>query len=329
LRAPQLGHVACARLAATTMARQAAVTGAGDAGSWDQSRGRAGGDLGVEDPRRPAADEVLLEVKAAGVGNWDEFVRSGACNVGARSPMALGVEAAGIVRAVGEAVIDWSPGDAVMTHPVPLRHQGTWAPWLIADAQLLAPKPAASSWEAAAAFPLPALTAEQVVTEALGIRAGEHFLVNGAGGVTGALLVSLGVLTGAEVIAMAGPSRRARVGALGARHVVDYHDPEWPDVVRAIAGGKGEDAAANAASGGTAGAIRAVADGGRLATITSDPPDAQGGITVFNVYVRADGQQPRKLAQQFADGRRRARPGDGWPRRRSCRALTLRLDRPR
>jgi NADPH:quinone reductase-like Zn-dependent oxidoreductase len=258
--------------------------------------------IGVEDPRPLAGDEVLIEVKAAGVGNWDEFVRTGGWDVGARPPMALGVQAAGVVRAVGPAVTDWTPGEAVMTHPVPLRGQGTWAPRLIAPAQLLAAKPSARSWEAAAAFPVPALTAEQVVTEALGIRAGEQLLVNGAGGVTGGLLVSLGVLAGADVIATAGPSSRARVSALGARHVVDYHDPEWPDEVRAITGGRGVAAAANAVSGGAADAMRAVADGGRLATITSDPPDEQRGIRVLNTYVRADGRQLRKLAKQFADG---------------------------
>jgi Zn-dependent alcohol dehydrogenase len=48
----------------------------------------------VGGPRPLASDEVLVEVKAAGVGNWDEFVRSGGWDSGARAPMALGVEAA-------------------------------------------------------------------------------------------------------------------------------------------------------------------------------------------------------------------------------------------
>jgi NADPH:quinone reductase-like Zn-dependent oxidoreductase len=61
-------------------------------------------------------------------------------------------------------------------------------------------------------------------------------------------------------------------------------------------------AAANAAPGGAATAIRAVADGGRLATITSDPPGVQRGITVSSIYVRPDGNQLRKLAEQFAAG---------------------------
>jgi NADPH:quinone reductase-like Zn-dependent oxidoreductase len=73
------------------------------------------------EPRPLARDEVLLEVRAAGVGNWDEFVRTGGWDAGAKPPMALGVEAAGIVLAAGQAVGDWAPGDAVMTFPVPLR----------------------------------------------------------------------------------------------------------------------------------------------------------------------------------------------------------------
>ena len=55
------------------------------------------------EPRPLAGDEVLLEVMAAGVGNWDEFVRTGGWDVGEKPPMALGVEAAGTVR-VGQAV---------------------------------------------------------------------------------------------------------------------------------------------------------------------------------------------------------------------------------
>ena len=238
--------------------------------------------------RSLAGDEVLMEVRAAGVGNWDEFVRVGGWDVGAAPPMALGVEAAGTVAAVGDAVSDWRPGDAAMTHPLPLRDQGTWAPMLIAPAALLARKPRSISWEAAAAFPIPALTAEQVLSEALRIRAGETRWSMEPGGVTGGLLVALAALRGAQVTATAGSARRPRVSALGARHVIDYHDQDWPEQVRAVTDGRGAAAAASAAPGGAASAIRAVADGGRLAIITSDAPAEQRGITVDSVYVRPD-----------------------------------------
>jgi len=245
---------------------------------------------------------VLIQVRAAGIGNWDEIARTGGWDVGRRPPVALGVEAAGVVTAVGSMVTDWAPGDEVMTHPLPLRDQGTWAPTLIAPAAVLARKPAGVDWEVAAVFPVPALTAAQVLDEALGVGPGDRLLVNGAGGVTGRLLVSLGSLRGAEVVATAGPHSRAPLAALGAHHVIDYHEQDWPDRVLAITDGSGVAAAANAAPDGAGYAIRAVHDGGRLATITSDPPEQERGITVSSVYVRPDGGQLDALGRLLAAG---------------------------
>ena len=157
-------------------------------------------DIELPNPRPLADDEALIAVRAAGVGNWDEVVRQGGWDVGIAPPMALGVEAAGVVTAVGAAVHDWAPGDEVLTHPLPLRTGGTWAPQLIAPAALLARKPAAMSWAAAAALPVPALTAEQALSEAVEIKAGETLLIDGGGGVTGR------------------PARRPRGSARGTGH---------------------------------------------------------------------------------------------------------------
>ena len=129
-------------------------------------------------PVSPAPDEVVISVHAAGVANWDEFVRTGDWDVGREPPLALGVEAAGVVAAVGEDVTSLAAGDQVLTHPVPLRHQGAWAPWLLAPAALVARKPAAVGWEAAAAFPVPALTADQALTQAAPAPVGQWVLVH-------------------------------------------------------------------------------------------------------------------------------------------------------
>src|SRR5919198_6066729 len=102
--------------------------------------------IDLPDPRPLADDEVLIDVRAAGVANWDEFVRTGDWDVGRTPPMALGVAAAGVIAEIGSAVENWKPGDEVLTHPLPLRDQGTWAPSLIAPAALLARKPDAVSW---------------------------------------------------------------------------------------------------------------------------------------------------------------------------------------
>jgi NADPH:quinone reductase-like Zn-dependent oxidoreductase len=275
----------------------------------------------VADVRAPGAGEVLIEVKAAGVGNWDEIVRTGDWDVGRDPPMALGVEAAGVIAGVGDGVAVWSVGDAVLTHPLPLADQGAWAPYLIVSAGLLARKPADVSWADAGAFPVPALTAVQVLDDVLRPQSGESVLVNGAGGVTGALIVSLCVLRGVEVLATAGPSSRERVLHAGAATVVDYHDPDWPAEIRRATGGRGVDTAANVAKGGAATALRAVRDGGRLATITSDPPDPERKIRINSVYVRPDAAQLEAASGDLAAGRLQFRIGAAFPLEQSEEAL--------
>jgi NADPH:quinone reductase-like Zn-dependent oxidoreductase len=251
-----------------------------------------------------ASDEVLVAVRAAGVGNWDEFVRVGSWDVGQRPPLALGVEAAGVVEAIGDDVTGFGPGDEVLTHPVPLRQQGTWAEWLVAPAALLARKPASVPWEAAAAFPVPALTVDQALTEATLLRAGQWLLVHGAGSVTGGLAVQLGVARGATVVATAGPASASRVRGFGASAVFDYHDADWPRRVRdATPGRQGVDVVVNAASGGAATALQGVANGGHLATITGDPPPPERGVAMEDVYVKADGPRLAALVDALADGR--------------------------
>jgi NADPH:quinone reductase-like Zn-dependent oxidoreductase len=253
-------------------------------------------------PGSPSPDEAVISVRAAGVGNWDEFVRTGSWDVGRRPPLALGVEAPGVVAEVGEDVTSLAPGDEVLTHPLPLRHQGAWAEHLFAPAALVARKPAAVPWESAAAFPVPALTADQALTEAAPSPAGEWVLVHGAGGVTGGLIVQLAAARGATVIATAGPSSAARVRGYGATVVLDYHDPDWPTRARNASPGGRVGAAVNTARDGAATALQAVADNGRLATITGDPPPPERGVTVADVYVRADGARLSTLVAALADG---------------------------
>src|SRR6186997_422886 len=145
----------------------------------------------VDEPATPAAGEVLIDVVAAGIGNWDELVRIGSWEIGGPAPMALGTEAAGTVAAAGAGVAELREGDEVMTHPLPLRRHGTWASMVLAPAAAVAPRPPAASSEVGAVFPIPALTAAQVLDEALEAERGDWVVVNGAGGVTGGMLVQL------------------------------------------------------------------------------------------------------------------------------------------
>jgi NADPH:quinone reductase-like Zn-dependent oxidoreductase len=254
----------------------------------------------VDELATPAAGEVLIDVVAAGIGNWDELVRIGSWQIGGPAPMALGTEAAGTVAAAGSGVAELREGDEVMTHPLPLRRHGTWAGRVLAPAAAVAARPPEASWEAGGAFPVPALTAAQALDEALGIESGGWVVVNGAGGVTGGLLVQLAAARGARVIATASAKKAERIRDYGASEVLDYHG-DWPALVREITGG-GAPKAVNAARGQAATTLKAVADGGRLATITGDPPREERGVAVSDVYVRPDGRQLSALAELLAHG---------------------------
>jgi hypothetical protein len=97
--------------------------------------------LTLDQPSQAAPEEVVVDVRAAGVGNWDELVRIGSWQVSGPPPMALGVEAAGTITAVGDAVTGLAVGDAVLTHPLPLKRNGTWAQHTVAPAATVALKP--------------------------------------------------------------------------------------------------------------------------------------------------------------------------------------------
>jgi NADPH:quinone reductase-like Zn-dependent oxidoreductase len=257
--------------------------------------------IDVGDPTALEPDELLVDVRAAGVGNWDNFARVGEWDLGRRPPLALGVEAAGRVSATGREVGGFTPGDRVLVHSAPLRYQGAWAEQFVAPASATASLPSAVSFETAGGFPVPALTADQAL-QGIGISQDDTLLVHGAGGVTGNLLVQLGALAGAKVVATASERTARRSQQSGARSVVDYRSPGWVADVRDSTGGRGVDAAVNAVPGGASTVLDLVRDNGRLATITSDPPPTARGVGVRRIDVSADGDRLRRLAGTLASG---------------------------
>ena len=275
--------------------------------------------LELPEPPPLETGQVLIEVKAAGVGNWEEFVRTGGWDVGRVPPLALGVEAAGEVVGVGPEV-EWpAAGVAVMTHPLPVPHQGCWAEGLVAPAHLVAEKPRNASWAEAAAFPVPALTAEQVVSEALDVQPGETILVNGAGGVTGGMIVELAANRGARVIATASESSAARVLALGAdvvSTITTPSGPAWQGTPRIV--------------GHSGCRERCRWRGGRCATRSSTAgvwnhhrraAPRERGISVTNVIVRPDGDELRLLAGSLAEGKLHVDIRATYPLTRAAEAL--------
>jgi NADPH:quinone reductase-like Zn-dependent oxidoreductase len=258
--------------------------------------------LDVPEPAGPGPDDVVIEVRAAGVANWDEIIRTGGWNVGASPPMALGVEASGVVRAVGSKVSRFRPGDEVLTHAVPLRQGGAWAELFAAPENQVAHKPVGMSFEAAGVFPVPALTAAEVLSQTVMLRADETLFVNGGGGVTGGMVVAVGASLGARVVVTADPRSAERLRGYGASAVVDYHRPDWQAEVRRFAGGA-VPVAVNAVRGAAPGLLTLMADGGRLATITNEAVQPERGIGLSGFYVSPDGALLERVAGSFAERR--------------------------
>jgi len=284
--------------------------------------------LEFAEPDELGADEVLVEVRAAGVANWDEFARLGQWDLGVRPPMALGVEAAGVVSRVGPGVKDFRPGDRVSCHSAPLRRQGAWAQRWVVPERHAAILPPPVPFAVAAAFAVPALTAEQVVRDAVAVESGESVLVHGASGVTGRLIVQIAALTGARVIGTAGAAGAARVQQAGAADVLDGRAADVVDQVLAVNGHKPVDVAINTVPGGATVIIGAVRPGGRLATITSDPPEPSRDIGVKSVYVAADGRRLEGLLVALARGRLDVLVGPTFTLAEAAQALARALRGP-
>lgn len=252
--------------------------------------------LELPSPRALRDDEVLIDVRAAGVGDWDELMRVGRWPSGLRPPHALGVEAAGVVGAVSGPDLESWLGRPVLTHTYPFRDGAAWAEHLIAPAGWIVEKPASLGWPEAAVFPVPALTTVQAVA-ALDSTGGSTVFVHGAGGVTGGWIAAALVGAGARVVATAG-SGASRLAAAGVSEIVDRREPEWGRAVQSAAG-EPIRLAVNATPGDAAAVRDLIAPGGRLVSIAGEAPDEPGVVAII---VRPDAGQLAQALTLHAAG---------------------------
>ncbi|MFD7665149.1 NAD(P)-dependent alcohol dehydrogenase [Streptomyces sp. NPDC059788] len=172
----------------------------------------------------PRADEVLVEVRAAGVGPEVWHLMAGKPYVvrvalGLRRPRnpVRGWDGAGRVEAVGAKVTDFKRGDEVFGNC-----EGSFAEYARAKADRIVLKPANLTFEQAAALPVSGMTALQALSGKSRPQPGQRVLVIGASGGVGTYAVQLATLYGAEVTGVCGPAGADHVRSLGATHVIDY-----------------------------------------------------------------------------------------------------------
>lgn len=178
----------------------------------------------------PGPRDLLVAVKAVSVNPVDTKVRRRAAPP-AGEVKVLGWDAAGVVEAIGAEVSLFKPGDAVF-YAGSIERPGTNAEFHLVDERIVGAKPKSLSFTQAAALPLTAITAWELLFDRLGVTAGKsadtrHLLVIGGAGGVGSILIQLARrLTGLAVIATASrPETRDWCLSLGAHHVIDHTKP--------------------------------------------------------------------------------------------------------
>ena len=167
-------------------------------------------------------------------------------------PHVLGLDAAGVIDAVGPGVADWKVGDRVVVHNN-LWKPGVFADYCLAPVHVLTRLPAGVRFTDAAAVPCAGYTAYQALFRKARLAEGQTILVQGANGGVGGFATQLAHQAGARVIALTRPEHFDTVRSFGADVVLDYRDPDLVAKVKAeTEGGYGVDVMLEVANPGDA-----------------------------------------------------------------------------
>lgn len=173
----------------------------------------------------PGKDEVLVKVRAAGVdpGVWicmtgRPYAARAAFGLTKPKVAVRGRALAGVVTAVGADVQQFQPGDEVYGTSL----GGTFAEYTVTSWQRLAPKPAALSFEQAAAVPISGVTALESVRDGGQVQPGQRVMIIGAAGGIGSFAAQIATALGAQVTGVCSAGKANLVRSLGAEDVIDY-----------------------------------------------------------------------------------------------------------
>lgn len=214
-------------------------------------------------------DDVLVQVRAAGVNLLDAKIRNGEFKLVLpyRLPLVLGNDVAGAVVRVGARVRGFKPGDEVYARPDKARI-GTFAEQIAVGEDALALMPRNVSMVEAASLPLVGLTAWQALVERAGLKAGQKVFIQAGSGGVGTFAIQLAKQLGAFVATTTSTANVELVKALGADVVVDYRREDFADVLRDY------DVVLHSLDEATLlKSLRVLKPGGHLVSI-SGPPDA-------------------------------------------------------
>ena len=189
------------------------------------------------DVGQPGHGEVRILQKAVGLNFIDVYQRTGLYPM--QLPHAMGMEAAGIVDAIGESVTHLKIGDRVAYASQP---PGSYAEARVMPAAQVCPLPDGISFEEGAAMMLKGMTVEYLFHRTTPLKSGDTVLFHAAAGGVGLLACQWARSEGITLIGTAGSEEKCQLAVMhGATHCINYRNADWVDQVRSLTGGKGVD----------------------------------------------------------------------------------------
>jgi NADPH:quinone reductase-like Zn-dependent oxidoreductase len=213
----------------------------------------------------PAADEVVVRVRACGLNRLDLWLEEGALPIAVRLPRVPGSEISGEVLAAGSGVGNWRTGDRVAVQSnlfcgrceycargeesiclhgqlLGVDRDGGFAEQVAVPASALVGLPAQVDFATSAALTLAGSTAMHMLTQRASVRAGDWVLAMAAASGVGSAAIQIARQLGARVISTgSNEAKRQFALSLGASHAVDSSEPDWPSRVREITDKRGVD----------------------------------------------------------------------------------------
>ena len=262
---------------------------------------------------KPGAGQILIKVAAAGVNRPDVLQRQGSYPAPPGHSPLPGLEAAGVVAAVGAGVTRWKTGDPVTA----LLNGGGYAQYVIAEEVAALPIPTGLDPVHAAAIPETFFTVWHNVFERGGLKAGDWFMVHGGTSGIGTTAIQLAVAFGAKVITTAGSADKCKACLdLGAARAVNYKTEDFVAAAKEATGGKGVNVTLDMVAGPyTEKNIVAAAEDGRIVQIAS----LQGAEVSINISrlmmkrVVLTGSTLRARPRDIKGGIARALETNVWP----------------
>lgn len=184
------------------------------------------------------ADDVVVDVKAAGINFPDTLIIAGKYQIQPQLPFIPGAEGAGVISRIGENVRNVSVGDEVIF----IGSHGGFCEKALVPAMMIVPKPPHTSFEQAAGIGMTYFTSYYALKQRARLKAGETVLVLGAAGGVGITAVELAKQMGATVIAAASTDEKLELTRkMGADHFINYSEQSLKDRVKEITQGRGVD----------------------------------------------------------------------------------------